>query len=204
MPCLALALCAVWFVALFVFRTALHWARTGSTGIAGFSGRPGSLPWFAGLSMSLGFAAALAAPVAALGGWAGGELFFGSQVVHILGAASLVLGTAGALLAQVSMGESWRVGVDESETTRLVTSGAFAWVRNPVFSFIGLSLLGLVLLVPNATALLAGLLVFVGIELQVRVVEEPALVRTHGADYRAYAARVGRFVPGIGRLPEAG
>jgi protein-S-isoprenylcysteine O-methyltransferase Ste14 len=38
------------------------------------------------------------------------------------------------------------------------------------------------------------------LELQVRAVEEPYLIRSHGDAYRAYAARVGRFLPGIGRL----
>lgn len=36
-------------------------------------------------------------------------------------------------------------------------------------------------------------------QLQVRAAEEPYLLRTHGDD----AARTGRFVPGIGRLPPA-
>ena len=38
------------------------------------------------------------------------------------------------------------------------------------------------------------------LELQTRVVEEPHLLRTHGDEYASYAARVGRFVPGVGRL----
>jgi protein-S-isoprenylcysteine O-methyltransferase Ste14 len=33
-----------------------------------------------------------------------------------------------------SMGASWRIGVDPSERTDLVTGGAFALVRNPIFS----------------------------------------------------------------------
>jgi len=36
------------------------------------------------------------------------------------------------------------------------------------------------------------------IELQVRLVEEPYLTAKHGDSYRDYAARVGRFVPGVG------
>jgi protein-S-isoprenylcysteine O-methyltransferase Ste14 len=38
------------------------------------------------------------------------------------------------------------------------------------------------------------------IQMQVRAVEEPYLLRTHGDNYAAYAARVGRFLPGLGRL----
>ena len=32
------------------------------------------------------------------------------------------------------------------------------------------------------------------------LVEEPYLLRMHGAAYRGYAEGTGRFVPGIGRL----
>jgi NAD(P)-dependent dehydrogenase (short-subunit alcohol dehydrogenase family) len=38
------------------------------------------------------------------------------------------------------------------------------------------------------------------IEMQVRGMEEPYLLQTHGESYRAYARRVGRFVPDIGCL----
>ncbi len=39
-------------------------------------------------------------------------------------------------------------------------------------------------------------------QVQVRAIEEPYLVRTHGAAYTGYAARTGRFLPGIGRLTD--
>jgi protein-S-isoprenylcysteine O-methyltransferase Ste14 len=200
MPRLALALCLFWFASLFVFRSLLQWRKTGSTGVKGFHGRPGSLPWLAGAAASLGLVLAPLAPLAALLAWPGGTLLLASPALHATGAALTLAGTAGALFAQLAMGNSWRVGVDEGETTELVTAGLFAWVRNPIFSFIGLSLAGLVLLVPNTLALLAGVLTVLGIETQVRAVEEPYLRRTHGEAYARYAARVGRFVPGLGRL----
>ena len=203
MPRLALAICVLWFFSLFVFRTIHQWRQTGSTGIKGFHGRVGSLPWIAGVAASLGLVTAPLAPLGALLGWPGGALFVGDTPLHLAGAALALVGNAGGLLAQLSMGSSWRVGVDESERTALVTDGIFARVRNPIFAFIGLSLLGLVLLVPNVLSLLACALTFVGIELQVRAVEEPYLMRTHGEAYARYASSVGRFVPAFGRLRDA-
>lgn len=38
-----------------------------------------------------------------------------------------------ALASQAHMGRSWRVGTASGETGPLVTSGPFAWSRNPVF-----------------------------------------------------------------------
>ncbi|WP_222709264.1 hypothetical protein [Nonomuraea sp. C10] len=60
---------------------------------------------------------------------------------------------------------------------------------------------GLAAMVPNLISLAALVLAVVAIELQVRAVEEPYLRRVHGAAYLWYAARVGRFLPGIGRMP---
>ncbi len=116
----------------------------------------------------------------------------------------LALGGIGlTLYAQLAMGDSWRIGVDPGERTELVTAGPFAVVRNPIFAAMIPTALGLALLVPSAVAI-AGFAALVGaLELQVRVVEEPYLARVHGDAYGAYAARVGRFAPGIGRLGRA-
>ena len=108
------------------------------------------------------------------------------------------IGITGTLAAQVAMGDSWRVGVDPGEQTELVTDGPFALTRNPIFTMMLLTALGLTAIVPNALTL-AGLVgLAVGVELQVRIVEEPYLA-TVQAGYNAYAARVGRFLPGVGR-----
>ncbi len=202
MPKLALALVFVWFFSLFVLRTWIHWWRTGNTGVRGFSGAVGSLEWNAGALASLGLAAGVFAPIATLAEWPGSALWFANDALHGVGAALVAIGIAGALAAQMSMGDSWRIGVDDSETTDLVTDGLFAWVRNPIFSFILVTGVGLVALLPTVWALLALALTTAGIEIQVRAVEEPYLEKTHGLAYRDYAARVGRLVPGVGRIDD--
>jgi protein-S-isoprenylcysteine O-methyltransferase Ste14 len=58
---------------------------------------------------------------------------------------------------------------------------------------------GLALVVPNIVSLIAVAALLTALEIQVRLVEEPYLARTHGDDYRRYAAATGRFLPGIGR-----
>jgi protein-S-isoprenylcysteine O-methyltransferase Ste14 len=105
-----------------------------------------------------------------------------------------------ALVAQLAIGDSWRIGVDEPERTDLVTAGPFGVVRNPIVAAMVPTSLGLALLVPNVVALAAFLALVSALELQVRLVEEPYLARAHGERYLAYASRVGRFVPGVGKL----
>lgn len=130
------------------------------------------------------------------------------MLVHPLvqgaGVVLAVVGIPASFAAQMAMGTSWRIGQDAGERTALVTAGMFRLVRNPIYSAAIVAYGGLALMVPNAVAI-AGLASLVtGFQLQVRLVEEPHLVRVHGAPYQAYAAAVGRFVPGLGRLPARG
>ncbi len=111
-----------------------------------------------------------------------------------------VVGIAATVYAQIDMGDSWRIGVDDTETTTLVRSGVFGVVRNPIFSAMVVFWLGTTLITPNVVSIVGYLVVVVSIELQVRLVEEPYLARLHGDEYRGYARSVGRFVPNVGRL----
>jgi protein-S-isoprenylcysteine O-methyltransferase Ste14 len=127
----------------------------------------------------------------------------GAPFASLANLAGLLLALAGCgltLVAQLQMGSSWRIGVDARETTPLITDGLFRFVRNPIFSGMMLTCAGGLLLAPNALSLLALASVVAGLEIHVRRVEEPYLARIHGARYRAYAGRVGRFVPRCGRL----
>ena len=108
-----------------------------------------------------------------------------------------IVGIAATVYAQLDMGDSWRIGVDPNETTTLVRSGVFGWVRNPIFTAMVVFGLGIALVTPNVVALVGFALLVVTIELQVRVVEEPYLLTVHGETYRDYLAGVGRFIPKI-------
>ena len=199
MPATALALLTFWALTLFGLRSFIQWQNTGSTGFKGIHGRIGSLPWIAGLSFVLGIVFLFAAPVAALAGWRGGDLLLQSDLLQIAGSVVAVIGTVATLAAQFAMGDAWRIGVDETEKTQLVTSGLFARVRNPIFTFMLISAIGFTAMVPNAWAV-AGLIVsFIGVQMQVRLVEEPYLETVHGKAYQKYLASVGRFLPRLGQ-----
>jgi protein-S-isoprenylcysteine O-methyltransferase Ste14 len=120
-------------------------------------------------------------------------------VRHASGALLMIAGLALLVAAQLQLGASWRIGIDESARPGLVTSGVYALSRNPIFLALLIIIAGYLLLIPTflSAALLAG--GYIGTRLQIAA-EEAYLVRTYGDEYRAYARRVGRLVPGVGRL----
>jgi len=110
-------------------------------------------------------------------------------------AAGWILLIASALwtvLAQSQMRDSWRIGIDEEEKTKLVTHGVFSISRNPIFTGILVSLLGLCILTPNSVALFLSAICAILIQMQVRF-EEAYLIRSHGSSYLDYMKKVRRF-----------
>jgi protein-S-isoprenylcysteine O-methyltransferase Ste14 len=200
MPVTALCLYAAFLLAAFVWRGWIQWRRTGDHGFRGISRSAGAAEWWGGGLLSVGLVAALAAPLAELAGWLPPWPPLARPGWRALGLACAGGGFALTLAAQLQMGASWRVGVDVRERTELVTGGLFRFVRNPIFSAMLLAVAGLALLVPNALSLLALGASLVGLEIHVRRVEEPHLLRVHGERYRTWTARTGRFVPHLGRL----
>ena len=199
MPAAALALCLAFAVVALGGRTWLQYRRTGDHGFRGLSGRAGSSEWWGGVRLTAGAALMTAAPLVALI-----DLVDMPSPRHraIANAAGLALSLAGLALtvaAQLHMGASWRIGVKADERTALVTDGLFSLVRNPIFTGLLVFATGILLLVPGVPAALALAMLILAIEIQVRRVEEPYLLRSHGDRYRAYAGTVGRFVPGLGR-----
>jgi protein-S-isoprenylcysteine O-methyltransferase Ste14 len=173
-------------------RTWVHTRRTGRSPIRRGAGMSG---WMGLGALVLVF---VAGPVAELAFDA--RRLLDSDWLAGPGLALSLAGLAALLWSQSSMGDSLRIGVDPTERTALVTAGPFRWVRNPIYSAMLVYVAGVALLVPNAASLAAFGVLALGLDLHVRLVEEPYLAATHGSSYASYAARVGRFVPGVGKL----
>ncbi len=188
------------FAALgFGWRSWVQYRRTGSTGFRGINGRPASLEWLAGVGFVVSIVVGVAAPVLQHLGFTTPIALLQAPWIQSVGTVLAVTGIGATVYAQLDMGESWRIGVDPSETTTLVRSGVFGFVRNPIFTAMLVFAGGVALMTPNPIALLAFVVLSTTIELQVRVVEEPYLLQTHGQAYRDYCVAVGRFLPGVGR-----
>jgi protein-S-isoprenylcysteine O-methyltransferase Ste14 len=200
MAVVALLAFALYLAVAFGLRTLIQLRSTGSTGFKGIGGRPGSAEWLAGVLFVIALAVGAAAPVLALLDVVDPVGALDTAAVHAAGVALFAAGLVATFVAQVAMGASWRIGVDEAERTELVTAGPFSLVRNPIFAAMLPTSAGLTLMVPSSVAWAGLAALLVALELQVRLVEEPYLRRRHGVRYAEYAAAVGRFVPGVGRL----
>jgi protein-S-isoprenylcysteine O-methyltransferase Ste14 len=193
---LALVLLVLYGLVALVLRGLIQWWLTGSSGFKGISGRVGSVEWLGGLL----FVLAIAMTAAGAGREDTVIESLDGAGAHLAGAVLAIGGLLGTVGAQLAMGDAWRIGVDPAERTRLVTAGPFAVVRNPIYAGMIPFFAGIALLVPGPLTIVGAALLVVALELQTRLVEEPYLRRVHGAAYADYAARVGRFVPGVGRL----
>ena len=200
MPRLAIVALIIYFALAFGLRSLIHWRQTGTSGFKGISGTAGSAEWLGGVLFIAALACCVAAPLAQLRGLVTPWAALVDRPLQLAGLALCAAGIASTLWAQLAMGTSWRVGVDERERTALVASGPFELVRNPIYTSMLLGMGGVALLAPNWMAAAAIATLIAALELQVRRVEEPYLLRVHAATYRAYAARTGRFLPGIGRI----
>jgi protein-S-isoprenylcysteine O-methyltransferase Ste14 len=196
---------AVWLLvafAVFTFgvRIAIQLRRTGKTGLIGLREGAGAADWGSGVLFVGGMAMGAASPVLVLGDHLDPIGALDVDLLHVIGIVLAVGGGLAVFGSQLGMGESWRIGVRDEERTALVTLGWFALCRNPIYTSMIVGWLGIALLVPTWLGIAAVPVIATGLEIQVRFVEEPYLMRTHGDEYRAYASRVGRFLPGIGRM----
>ncbi len=113
----------------------------------------------------------------------------------IFGLGTCAIGTILTMIAQFQMGSSWRIGVDDSEQTELITKKLFSLSRNPIYVGVLLVGIGFVVLVPHFTTMFCWLIAAMGIHLQVTRVEEPHLHRVFGDAYSDYRENVNRYFP---------
>jgi protein-S-isoprenylcysteine O-methyltransferase Ste14 len=119
--------------------------------------------------------------------------FFNVPAVQITGLVIAGLGLIIFLSALISFGSSWRVGIDKENPGNLITTGIFAFSRNPIFLFIDLFFIGVFLVYSNLFFLLALVIVIAGIHYQI-LQEEKFLGTQYGDAYVDYRNRVRRYI----------
>ena len=204
MAVLALVLFVAWIVVVAAVPTIARAGRPSRR--SSFRDRPGSAQWWARMLSTVGLLSGLAAPIADLAGFPPiGALDHAAVVV--VGLILCGLGVAVALMAQAAMGASWRGRRRPRRPDRAGDHGAVPDRPQSHPGSTALTALGLALLVPNLLSLVMLAMVLAAHQIQVRLVEEPYLLRVHGDAYQRYRRQTGRFVPWFGRwtaTPPAG
>lgn len=113
--------------------------------------------------------------------------------IRFIGMILMLLSLGWTVIAQIQMGNSWRIGIDEEKQTALVQTGLFRYSRNPIFLGMIVTIFGFFLTIPNAFTLVISLIGFVLIQIQVRL-EEEFLSKTHGVKYKDFQEQVRRWL----------
>ena len=119
-------------------------------------------------------------------------LLMDTNIFQYIGIGLLAIALVWTIIAQENMKISWRMGIDEVTKTPLITTGLFAYTRNPIFVGLILGFGGLFLVTPNSLTLVIFLLEFVLIQIQVRL-EEVHLEKLHGQTYLDYKLKTKRL-----------
>lgn len=113
---------------------------------------------------------------------------------YLIGIIPIALGAVLAIWGSKLFAKAGTNIIPFTESTALVTTGAFSFSRNPMYLGMNLALIGLALLL-NATV---PWLVVVGFALLLRIrfvrVEEQLMAATFGEEYLSYKARVRRWI----------
>jgi protein-S-isoprenylcysteine O-methyltransferase Ste14 len=116
-----------------------------------------------------------------------------TQTLTIIGMALIHIALVWISFAQFQMSNSWRIGIDEKNKTKLVTDGVFSISRNPIFLGMIISVLGLFFIVPNALTFFLTITTYIVIQIQIRL-EEEFLQKQHSQDYVSYKLKTKRLL----------
>lgn len=133
------------------------------------------------------FAAAFGWPSVGLG------RLFHSAPIAWLGVATCAAGLVLLLWSLISFKQSFRIGIDTDRPDTLITSGIFAFSRNPIYVAFAFVLLGEFLIYPNwiFLAYIAGFSLVVHRQV---LREEDYLKAHYGQQYLDYCDRVRRYL----------
>ncbi|HEV2296056.1 MAG TPA: isoprenylcysteine carboxylmethyltransferase family protein [Tepidisphaeraceae bacterium] len=117
-----------------------------------------------------------------------------SDLLALLGLLLAAAALVGSWICWKRMGKSWRMGIDPSETTPLIVTGPYAYVRHPIYALSSLLMIAAVLVIPSPLMLILGVIHLACLQWEARR-EERHLLAVNGDQYAAYRSRVGRFLP---------
>jgi protein-S-isoprenylcysteine O-methyltransferase Ste14 len=132
----------------------------------------------------------------------GGGLYPVGAILTVVAGALVAAGIVIAVLAGARLGGSLTPSPIPRDSGELTTSGLYRFVRHPIYSALLLAAIGLALRGASVSHVLVLVALIVLISVKARA-EESMLFKKYD-DYGTYASQVGRFIPGVGRIPLGG
>jgi protein-S-isoprenylcysteine O-methyltransferase Ste14 len=117
-----------------------------------------------------------------------------SNSLIYVGVVPMLIGVAIAVKASRQFGAAGTNIIPLSQSTALVTDGAFNWMRNPMYTGMISFLVGLALVLDSLWVWPVVVVFFILIRQLFVMREEQLMVQTFGDEYTAYQRRVRRWV----------
>ncbi len=114
--------------------------------------------------------------------------------MRVIGVYMGMIGAVVFILSVLTMRDSWRAGVSETEKTELVTSGIYQISRNPAFLGFDLVYIGIFLMFFNWILFIVSIFGIIVFHLQIVNVEEEFLLAVFGKEYLDYKKKVCRYL----------
>lgn len=119
--------------------------------------------------------------------------FGGNLISGWMGIALCSVALVGFILSMYNFGDSFRVGIDEHTPNMLITSGVFAFSRNPIYVCFLIFVAGLFLIHRNIVIAVATL--FFALIIHRQILREERFLKAHyGEEYAAYCKKVRRYL----------
>lgn len=117
------------------------------------------------------------------------------EPVRIAGAVLVFLGILLAFWARYYLGRNWGMPLSEKEGAELVTTGPYAYIRNPIYAGVLLALIGSALVFGVLWLLV--IVLYAGYFIYSVFGEEKIMERLFPNQYPAYKARTKRIIPWV-------
>ena len=111
-----------------------------------------------------------------------------------IGIVIALLGDVLFVISVLTMKDSWRAGVSETDKTELVTNGIYQISRNPAFLGFDLVYIGILLMFFNWIIFAVSVFAIVMFHLQIVNVEEDFLTTVFRDEYLEYKKKVNRYL----------
>jgi protein-S-isoprenylcysteine O-methyltransferase Ste14 len=128
--------------------------------------------------------------------WGFRPAFFGVDLTRIIGGILIIAGAPGivdsfARFALEGLGTPAPIAPPE----KLVVTGLYRYVRNPIYIAVVAVILGQALLFGDGRLLWYGALLWLFFHVWVVMIEEPTLKQTFGTEYESFRSNVPRWIP---------